>query len=784
MASPEASPRPSDAPSKLGAYTVERRLGRGGMATVYLGKDADGLSVALKVMLPQFASEPTFLERFVREVDATRRLEHKNVVRVLGAGEQDGLPYMVTEYVEGGTLETLLEECPKLAAPLALEIGAQLLEGLSAAHAQGIVHRDLKPANLLLTTSGALKIADFGVAKVAGASSLTRTGALFGTPAYMSPEQTQGAHVDHRSDLFSAGVILYELLTGINPHKTEDPSAALLRVQLGVPPIVEVEPSLTPAVEAAVEKLLERDQGDRFQSAQEALQAFLPLVAEARHKHPALLVEGLLDPVGITSRLKSEQAEAFRLRARQLIAESHTLPASLWLHRAALLDPNNEGVQRALQQLGERETLHFGPSANPRVAELEAAVARAPDNVKVLLQLAQLHRLEGNVPKAVACLKRVLRLRPADVYVAAQLSQITGEKFSARESSSSFAQGIDTGGHAASRRQRPLAPGAQPVADARPGLPAGAPMPASLPQGKSPGAITEPSLGVFVPPGSSLPPGTPSAETRSRNPALDAAQSSRGGLIPDPPPLPVSHTPQGPGDLELFWQAWGKKLAILAAAIAVLGWSVQRVGQMVKRASDDTDRATEALRKNLEAPVPVNTEERALEARLTAGMLAADRQLELARAAMVKTDYVAAVEAAGTLVERYPKLPQATEASFLYGKALFLAGNAKEAAPVLSKFVSDHGGSKQYPEALLLSGAALVKLEDGPAALLPLGKLLETLPDSGFALEARLLRGQALALKGDKLLAEVDFKAVLGKSSPADGLHARAQAAIDKLAAR
>src|SRR6266850_1093881 len=143
MVQDEPSPRPSDAPSRLGDYTVERRLGRGGMATVYLGKDPQGRTVAIKVMLPQLAFEPSFLERFLREIEATQRLSHRNIVQTLGAGEHDGLPYMVCEYVEAGSLETLLEECPRPAAPLALEIGAQLLEGLQAAHAQGIVHRDL-----------------------------------------------------------------------------------------------------------------------------------------------------------------------------------------------------------------------------------------------------------------------------------------------------------------------------------------------------------------------------------------------------------------------------------------------------------------------------------------------------------------------------------------------------------------------------------------------------------------------------------------------------------------
>lgn len=768
----EASPRPSDAPSQLGVYTVERRLGRGGMATVYLGKDPEGRTVALKVMLPQLAFEPSFLERFVREVDATRRLSHRNVVQVLGAGEQDGLPYMVCEYVEGGTLETLLEECPKLAAPLALEIGAQLFEGLCAAHAEGIVHRDLKPANLLLTTGGALKIADFGVAKVAGASSLTRTGALFGTPAYMSPEQTQGVHVDHRSDLFSAGVILYELLTGINPHKTEDPSAALLRVQLGVPPIAEVEPTITPEVEAAIEKLLEREPEARFQTAAEALAAFQPLVEEMRHQHTALLVEAVLDPVGLSRRLRAEQAEAFRGKARQMIAESSFLPAALWLHRATLLDPQNEGAQKLLAQLGQRERLSFGPSTNPRIPELEAQVAKAPDNVKVLLPLAQLHRLEGNLPKAVACLKRVLRLRPGDAYVAAQLSQMTGERFLARPSSSNLAQGIDTGGHLAARRALPIAEGAKPVP---------LPMPASLT------APTQPPT----------PPASPVGQAGSAavtDPAQLGGSSGRTAppfLLSPPKPLKasapapeLSRPRTAPIELRIFWRAHGRKLATAAAVIAVLGWAVQRVGAMIQRASDETESASAALRAGMAAPVATNSQERALEARLTAGMLAADRQLEAARDAYAKGDFIGAIEACDTLLERYPMLPPATEASFLRGKAYLAAGRPTEAREALARFAGAHPGHKLVGEALLLRGAASLGQGDAISALVPLDELLRSQPDSPFALEGRLLRGKALAAKGDRLSAEADLKHVLDHTGPADALHVRAEDAMMKLYAK
>jgi tetratricopeptide (TPR) repeat protein len=476
----------------MGRFSVERRLGRGGMATVYLGKDPEGRPVAIKAMLPQLAAEGSFLERFVREVEATRLLRHRNVVQILAAGEQDGLPYLVTEYIEGGSLETMLEECPKLAAPLALEIAAQLFEGLSHAHAQGIVHRDLKPANLLLSTAGVLKVADFGVAKLAGASSLTRTGALFGTPAYMSPEQSQGQHVDARSDLYSAGMILYELLTGQNPHRTEDQRTALLRAQHSAPPIAEVEPTVTPPVEHVVDKLLEREPERRYQNAEQVLTALRPLVEEMRARQPELLAEGLLDPVGVSRKLRAVQAEAFRAKARLLMSETTALPAALWLHRAVLLDPDNQAAQSLFADVCARERLSFKPSQDPRVAELTEQVANASDPARLLIQLAQLHRQEGNPHRAVTCLKRVLRLRPSDAYAASQLTEITGERVQPKVSAARLAQEIQASAQSEKRArpQRSVTPaastppaGSLPTPIATPALPLPAPGLTSIARG-------------------------------------------------------------------------------------------------------------------------------------------------------------------------------------------------------------------------------------------------------------------------------------------------------------
>ena len=762
----------------MGIYTVERRLGRGGMATVYLAKDPDGRSVALKVMLPQLAFETSFLERFLREVEATRSLKHRNVVEVLGAGEQDGLPYMACEYVEGGSLETMLEECPKLASPLALEIGAQLLEGLAHAHTLGIVHRDLKPANLLLTTGGVLKVADFGVAKVAGASSLTRTGALFGTPAYMSPEQAQGLNVDARSDIFSAGVILYELLTSVNPHKTEDPSAALLRVQLGVPPIAEVEPTITPAVEQVVEKMLEREPELRYQTAGDALLALRPLVEEMRQKHPALLVEGLLDPAGVSKRLRAEQAEGFRQRARQLVSDSSFVPAALWLHRSLLLDGENQAAQKLFAQVCQREGLSFAATQNPKVAELEALIARGPDNAKALLQLAQLFRIEGNPTRSVACLKRVLRLRPGDVYVASQLTQLTGERFLAKLSSSNLAQGIDTGGHAASRRARPVAGALQP-----PPYPTSPLTPAVEGQALRGPQLTAPTmLAASSGPRPLAPPLSAPPTPGALGLPPQSSQLRPEILVQLPPAATRQVAVTTP--LQQLWRAYGKRLVTLAVVSGVLFWAVRRVGQMIERATQETERAGAELRKGMHDEGPAGGVDEALRARLAANARDAARALEAASALFRKGDYGQAVSVCDSILDRFPKLPEATEAAFLRGRSLFLAGRTGEALDALGRFIANERGSPHYGEALLRTGEAYLKAGDAASALLPLDELIRTMTDNPFVTEAYLRRGEALTKKGDVVSAEADYRIVMSRVGPADALYQQADAALKLLPAR
>ncbi|MFF2824473.1 Stk1 family PASTA domain-containing Ser/Thr kinase [Arthrobacter koreensis] len=216
-------------------YLVRSRIARGGMSTVYLATDTRlDRDVALKVLYPHLAADRGFLDRFEREAKSAARLSHPHVVGVLDQGVTDSLSYLVMEYVPGRTLRDVLNERHRLSPRLALAMMDAVVDGLAAAHEAGLVHRDVKPENVLLASSGAIKIADFGLARAVTTS--TNTGTLVGTVAYLAPELVTGAGADARSDIYSAGIMLYEMLTGSQPFTGEVPiQVAFAHVHSSVP---------------------------------------------------------------------------------------------------------------------------------------------------------------------------------------------------------------------------------------------------------------------------------------------------------------------------------------------------------------------------------------------------------------------------------------------------------------------------------------------------------------------------------------------------------------------
>src|SRR5580658_5181417 len=260
----------------MGKYEIRRQLGRGAMGIVYEGFDpVIERVVAIKtVRLPEVDDDETAEEiaRFRREAQAAGRLSHPNIVGVFDYGETKDLAYIVMEYVDGPPLKNLLDKNERFPLPRIVQIMEDLLAGLQFSHECGVVHRDIKPANLMLTKSGQAKIADFGIARIES-SSMTQAGTVLGTPAYMSPEQFMGQVVDARSDIYSSGVLLYQLLTGERPF--EGSMSAIMHKALHTEPPLPSQISVTSprSFDAVVTRAMAKRPEDRYATAAEFMAA-------------------------------------------------------------------------------------------------------------------------------------------------------------------------------------------------------------------------------------------------------------------------------------------------------------------------------------------------------------------------------------------------------------------------------------------------------------------------------------------------------------------------------
>ncbi len=253
-------------------YELTRQIARGGMAEVYLARDLLlDRPVALKMLFPELSVDRSFVERFRREAQAAANLSHPNIVPVFDWGEADSTYFIVMEYVDGRSLSNLLRAEGPLLADRAAAIGAEVASALAFAHSRGVIHRDVKPGNVLLAHSGQVKVTDFGIARASNTTeSLTQTGAVMGTATYFSPEQAQGLSVDGRSDIYSLGVVLYEMVTGRAPFSADSPiTVAYKHVRETPPPPREINPSVPPEFEAVILQAMAKSPDDRYQSAEE-----------------------------------------------------------------------------------------------------------------------------------------------------------------------------------------------------------------------------------------------------------------------------------------------------------------------------------------------------------------------------------------------------------------------------------------------------------------------------------------------------------------------------------
>ncbi len=260
--------------NSLGPYDILEKLGSGGMGTVYRARHTEtGQIVALKVMRADFTEDPSYLRRFRREAAIAESVESPNIVAVLGVGQQEGMPYIAMELVEGETLASLLRKSGPLPLDHALDIAIQAAQGLYAAHQKGIIHRDISPQNILVTPDGTAKIADFGIARSQTSGTLTGTGVFLGKPSYAAPEMLAG-QANTRSDIYSLGVVLFEMLSSRPPFIAPNPLAIMdMQMHQSPPTLEDMGVRVPAAVQQIVDKCLEKEPGRRFQSPRELLLA-------------------------------------------------------------------------------------------------------------------------------------------------------------------------------------------------------------------------------------------------------------------------------------------------------------------------------------------------------------------------------------------------------------------------------------------------------------------------------------------------------------------------------
>jgi HAMP domain-containing protein len=265
-----------------GRYEIQSVLGKGGMGVVYRAHDRDlDDFVAIKTLRGEaLSADPTLLDRFKQEIRLARRITHPNILRTHDLGETDGLRYLSMELVKGLTLKQLIDAGDILPTPVGLRIAKQICAGLAAAHEAGVIHRDIKPQNILIETTGGLKITDFGIARLNEGRGMTAEGAVIGTPDYMSPEQARGLRLDFRSDIYSTGVVLYEVFTGTLPFEGDTPLAVVLKHLHEPPPAPDTRnPRIDPRVSPILLRCLQKDPKDRYQTVNELYEALAKVTA-------------------------------------------------------------------------------------------------------------------------------------------------------------------------------------------------------------------------------------------------------------------------------------------------------------------------------------------------------------------------------------------------------------------------------------------------------------------------------------------------------------------------
>jgi serine/threonine protein kinase len=438
--------RPSAA-VRLDHYRLEKRLALGGMAEIFLAVDEkSGQRVAIKRILPHVATDKDFLDRFFHEIQIQISLKHKNIVELLDCSPAPANAYIVMEYVDGGSLQSLREDVGSIPWELALHMVGEALKGLAVAHRKGITHRDVKPHNVMWTTEGVVKIADFGISQSANLTRLTMTGTVVGTPAHMSPEQARGESLDGRSDLFSMGTVLYELLTGVNPFVSDSVTSTLRRVvDIDPDPPSLLDPTIPASVDLVMRRLHAKNRDQRFATADEAAEAIRMALQEEGFLQVAGIFRAFLgDPKAFVSERQARLARDSASATERLLNDSSAPPEeALWsAYRTLSCAPNDASAQTLFRTASERAGQRDKPVDNARIRDLETQLRKDPGNVGLLLQLAKLYRLEHDFINVMRFFRRLQAVAPGDAYTQGQISALVGTGLGAGSATSVSSRSI------------------------------------------------------------------------------------------------------------------------------------------------------------------------------------------------------------------------------------------------------------------------------------------------------------------------------------------------------
>src|SRR3954470_5555205 len=436
--------------TKIGKYDVTDKLGEGGMGVVYKGVDPGiGRPVAIKMMTGGFAENPDLLKRFQREAQYAGTLQHPNIVIIYELGTHEGNPYMAMEFIAGESLESIVSSHRRMSLVDKIEIMIQILNGLQYAHEHGIVHRDIKPGNIMVLKDGTVKIVDFGIARISD-NSMTKTGQIVGTINYMSPEQFNGHVVDGRSDIFSAGVLLYEFLTGVLPFDgAETPSVILKILNEPPPPLKNHLQSYPPELEEVMNRALAKDREERYASAED-------FAFDLGHIQETLKKDMVLEYVeqAKAALQKSELTKAKELLQQVLKVDTKHIDAKdlmKQVQQGLMVQQRAEQVRQlrasAEEALGNRlldEAVSYSEQAlkldktNPELVQLHGLAmqgkARKEQLEKTLLK-AQHLKEDGDLDAALRTTEDAIALDPKDTSakhmreaIAAEIKKLESQK--------------------------------------------------------------------------------------------------------------------------------------------------------------------------------------------------------------------------------------------------------------------------------------------------------------------------------------------------------------------